>query len=432
MSSSKLLGYTYNSCNNCNHDLLCSCSYYDNPRSTNIKTQNLEEQDSRGIKWYKPNYCLSCNRELTCYHCNRCTGPVGWVSGHGCTGTFGYGSNKCNGITGCIGLPLFMNPNAHTSGITGSSGPTGSTQKSTSNANYVCSKLMHCTNCNTSGIITCNQKYCENKYGDNYYCIDMKHSYTCGSCSKLDYGKFNIIKEKKYVTKIINKYDDNYNKCLEEYDNYQKVYSSVQKLKNIKSDDSLLNLVQKYIHLPKLLSDPRITKLPEIDMECLEGFPFKNYEECSYVMRHTGINPDMNILLHLTTNNTESKFLGTDYSKPITNINKPRGFFPSSKKLEILLKKTINLDINQIKTIISFMYSWIYHDLCTAPYEIEFALVQYKAMYYITIMDFDSLCNDDYGNAGLVKNKISQDFYADLCDPACQLGWNKVIKFSES
>jgi len=171
-------------------------------------------------------------------------------------------------------------------------------------------------------------------------------------------------------------------------------------------------------------------------MEYLEGFPLKNYGDYSNLINWHFLDKEINVMLHLTTSNTNTQFLGIDYGKPITNINKPRGFFPSSEELDKLLQKTLNnINLSIMKEIIGFLYSWLYHDLQLCPYDIEFALgkknnsITNENDYFIYIMDFDNLQIYD-NDVVAVKNKISKDFYCNMFDPECETGWNKAAKFS--
>jgi len=301
-----------------------------------------------------------------------------------------------------------------------------------------CSKPTFCNNCFKPHTLECNSQKCKSKPFDGY-CIDMQHSYTCPTCIK-EISIFNVIKENRYVTKMINKHgDNNFNKAQEEYSNYQKVTNSIQKLINLpnSSNDQTINLIKKHVRIANLLYEPKNnTTYATFDMEYLEGFPLKNYGDYSTRIEWKYLDKELNVMLHLTANNMNTQFLGIDYSKPITNINKPRGFFPSSEELDVLLKKImIDVDLSTIREIIGFLYSWLYHDLQLCPYDIEFALGRQSNIvtsdnnYFIYVMDFDNLQAYD-SDVVTVKNTISKDFYGNMFDPECEIGWNKAAKLS--
>ncbi len=267
------------------------------------------------------------------------------------------------------------------------------------------------------------------------------------------------------VLKAIVSSDDCQN-AENELNKQKKIYNAFLKLKQLEIQNNLVDLVKVWTTVSK----PLISCRNEITiknkkfacyfiMERLYGVPTSVMKDIDPSLTDN-IDPGTvmeNVMVQLSLNSElPSRLYGITYSKQkVGKSNPPRGYFINleGKFLSDLKNYGFNLNIQQVKNIIGFIYGYIFYAANIIPIDIEITLGANKNNYTVNILDFGMTIDmTDYKKSitlprnvqfknilssdlskqdkikeleRLVLQDISLDLYCDIEDDEdCIIGWN--------
>lgn len=235
-------------------------------------------------------------------------------------------------------------------------------------------------------------------------------------------------------------------------DKQNQVVASIERLKSIPSDDSLIQLIKKYVTVSRALSysTNSFTINGEnyncyFEMDRLYGIPLSVYREFDASVDDNidkkylaSVGNDFNVMVQLMfSSENPAKIYNHDTSSPMSSTNPTRGYAISKYDTRFLdfLRITRNLQISddEFKRVIGFIYGWLYYDAKIIAQDVEFTLgfdptlLQFR----INILDFDQIV-DEPNVDSIIPDIFDYDVYMDVDDKIFQDAWKFAKSMSDN
>jgi hypothetical protein len=249
-----------------------------------------------------------------------------------------------------------------------------------------------------------------------------------------------------------------------EMDKQKIVFNLFNKLKSQTIENDLVDLINKYVRISQVytsynsnLTIGQTKYACYYTMSKLYGIPLKMYYQFNPQLQEkiTDYSPDVSIMTQLSFNNELAEgFYGRNYNNPqISRSNPSRGYFLGQESDFLdFLRSEYNFDLSdsELKSMIGFIYGYIYFHGGIIPIDIEITLGydEKNKRFYVNVLDFGLTIDINKSNLSMsdirtnpymkILNKnnldlltkrviedISLDLYCDLeTDEDAIKGWN--------